>query len=159
MPTPPILLDGDIVVREERRDGAPLFVFRQMPGPDQYLTGSRDEAFSQALRFGRRLHVQVWLAEEHDLVRLDDFRDGVTSMMASIMSRLRSEFAEMPGLRLTAAQAQRFCGVHPRLCRASLDALVDDNFLCRLPDSTYGRRSELSARRPAAKGVPKDLAS
>ena len=59
--------------------------------------------------------------------------------MQPILERLRSEFLEMPGLRLTAGQVQRFCGVDPLDCQAVLDALVAAHFLCRRPDGTYAR--------------------
>ena len=66
--------------------------------------------------------------------------------------RLRAEFLEMPGLRLTVEQAQRLCGVERALCKAMLDALVASRFLSVKPNGTYGRVSEgeeLPRRRPA----------
>ena len=57
--------------------------------------------------------------------------------MQQIIDRLRSEFLEMPGLRLTAAQVQRFCGIDPGLCQTVLDALVDSNFLRKGSDGSY----------------------
>ena len=43
--------------------------------------------------------------------------------------RARSEFAEMPGLRLTPAQATRLWGLEDTMCRAVIDALVATAFL------------------------------
>ena len=72
------------------------------------------------------------------------------------IKRLRAEFAEMPGLRLTVAQVQRLCGVEPVLCKAVLDALVDAKFLCVKSDGSYMRlangeigRSQPTTRRHA----------
>jgi len=62
--------------------------------------------------------------------------------MQAILERLRAEFLEMPGLRLTADQVHRFCGVERKTCRAVLDALVDEKFLCAKADGTYARLTE-----------------
>jgi response regulator of citrate/malate metabolism len=59
--------------------------------------------------------------------------------MQAILERLRAEFLEMPGLRLTADQVHRLCGVERMTCRAVLDALVDEKFLCAKADGTYAR--------------------
>jgi hypothetical protein len=56
--------------------------------------------------------------------------------------RIRSEFLEMPGLRLTVIQLQRLCGVERVQCQAILDGLVEDKFLCANPDGTYARLTE-----------------
>jgi hypothetical protein len=45
----------------------------------------------------------------------------------------------MPGLRLTLEQAQRLCGIERALCRAVLDALVADRFLCVKSNGMYAR--------------------
>jgi hypothetical protein len=42
---------------------------------------------------------------------------------------VRGEFREMPGLRLTPAQASRLFGVEPTRCLLILDALVKDGAL------------------------------
>jgi hypothetical protein len=62
----------------------------------------------------------------------------------TVLERIRSEYTEMPGMRLTAAQIQRFCGVDQRICAAVLDALVEARFLCRHHDGTYARVTEYS---------------
>jgi hypothetical protein len=66
--------------------------------------------------------------------------------MQETLERIRSEFLEMPGLRLTVAQAERLCGVDRGLCQGVLDALVDAKFLCVRPDGTYGRLTDGSAQ-------------
>jgi hypothetical protein len=43
--------------------------------------------------------------------------------------RIRDEFDEMPGLRLTLDQAQRLWGLEQHLCRAVIDELVAASFL------------------------------
>jgi hypothetical protein len=59
-----------------------------------------------------------------------------------LLNRLRAEYQEMPGMRLTVQQAQRLCGMDRTLCQAVLDALVDANFLCVKPNGMYGRVSD-----------------
>jgi hypothetical protein len=68
----------------------------------------------------------------------------------ALIDRLRAEFMEMPGLRLTSAQVERLCGVERMLCQTVLDELVRVTFLCRKPDGTYARLTdgEVSRRRP-----------
>jgi hypothetical protein len=46
-----------------------------------------------------------------------------------LVSRIRSEFLEMPGLQLTLAQAARLWNLEPRACRDVIEALVDSAFL------------------------------
>jgi len=69
----------------------------------------------------------------------------------SVLIRIRAEYLEMPGLRLTLEQAQRLCGVERELCRIVLDALVAEQFLCVRADGTYARLADgqMSHRRAA----------
>jgi len=46
-----------------------------------------------------------------------------------IVLRIREEFREMPGLRLTPAQATRLWGLDSYSCRRIIDRLVADEFL------------------------------
>ena len=39
-----------------------------------------------------------------------------TCSREQILDRLRGEFREMPGMRLTVEQVQRLCGIEPALC-------------------------------------------
>jgi len=77
-------------------------------------------------------------------------------MQQRALERLRAEFLEMPGLRLTAEQAHRFCGVDRAACVSALDALVRENFLCAKPDGTYARTTDgrLPRRRAARASLP-----
>jgi len=59
-----------------------------------------------------------------------------------LLTRIRAEYVEMPGLRLTLAQAQRLCGVEPTLCEAVLNRLVEARFLCKKSDGAYARLSD-----------------
>jgi hypothetical protein len=66
----------------------------------------------------------------------------------TLLTRLRAEYLEMPGLRLTFEQAQRLCGVERTLCKAVFDVLVADKFLCVKWDGTYARLTEGLISRP-----------
>ena len=57
-----------------------------------------------------------------------------------IVERVRSEYLEMPGMRLTPRQLQRLCGIGPALCDAVLSALVRAEFLSETPNGTFLRR-------------------
>ena len=55
------------------------------------------------------------------------------------LRRVRGEYIEMPGLRLTTAQAQRLWGLDRAACDALLGALVDAKFLFRTRDGAFVR--------------------
>ncbi len=65
---------------------------------------------------------------QHLMPRVDD-----------MLRRIRGEYLEMPGLRLTAAQAQRLWGLERSACDALLGALVDAKFLARTRDGAFVR--------------------
>jgi hypothetical protein len=56
-----------------------------------------------------------------------------------VLQRIQGEYVEMPGLRLTAAQAQRLWGLERDVCEALLAALVDARFLSRTRDGAFIR--------------------
>ena len=56
-----------------------------------------------------------------------------------VLRRVQGEFLEMPGLRLTEAQARRLWGLDPISCAALLDALVEAHFLFRTRDGAFMR--------------------
>jgi hypothetical protein len=60
----------------------------------------------------------------------------------TLLERIRAEFLEMPGLRLTLGQAQRLWGVEPTLCKAVLDALVEAKFLRVNASGAYARLTD-----------------
>jgi hypothetical protein len=53
------------------------------------------------------------------------------------IERIDSEYREMPGLRLTLAQAARLWGLQAPQCRALLGALVERGRLVETPDGLY----------------------
>ena len=63
-----------------------------------------------------------------------------------VLQRIQGEFTEMPGLRLTPAQAQRLWGLEREVCDALLGALVDAKFLALTRDGAFIR---VDGARPA----------
>jgi hypothetical protein len=59
--------------------------------------------------------------------------------MDDVLRRIQGEFMEMPGLKLTAAQAQRLWGLGRSECDALLRVLIESNFLCRTRDGAFMR--------------------
>jgi hypothetical protein len=55
------------------------------------------------------------------------------------LRRVQGEFLEMPGLRLTEAQARRLWGLDAASCGALLGALVDAKFLFKTRDGAFMR--------------------
>ena len=56
-----------------------------------------------------------------------------------VLRRVQGEFMEMPGMRLTEAQARRLWNLDAASCHALLDALVDSKFLFRTRDGAFMR--------------------
>ena len=74
-----------------------------------------------------------------------------------VLRRVQGEFLEMPGLRLTEAQARRLWGLDAASCGLLLGALVDAKFLFRTRDGAFMRleqampvRALLKSRKIAA---------
>jgi hypothetical protein len=54
-----------------------------------------------------------------------------------LLERIRGEFLEMPGMKLTTAQACRLWNLKEVQCREALDALIADGFLFRTPSAAF----------------------
>jgi hypothetical protein len=54
-----------------------------------------------------------------------------------LLSRIRGEYREMPGLRLTFTQACRLWQLDGPTCHQVLDRLLGERFLQRTPDGSY----------------------
>jgi hypothetical protein len=58
---------------------------------------------------------------------------------AATLDRIRKEYVEMPGLRLTSRQARRLWHLDPQRCDALLRSLVEAGFLTRTQGGVYCR--------------------
>lgn len=62
--------------------------------------------------------------------------------MNELVGRIRSEFLEMPGLRLTVLQASRLWGLDEESCRRVIDVLVGSSFLRWSAPGTIARAGD-----------------
>jgi hypothetical protein len=56
-----------------------------------------------------------------------------------LYERIRAEYREMPGMRLTIEQVQRLFGIERTECKVVLDSLLKTKFLCASSDGHYAR--------------------
>jgi hypothetical protein len=139
---------GDIVVREEKREGTLVYVLHTAPGAHQRLLRSRREAIAEALASAWCHHIRAWLTDEGPhFTLLEDFR--VVTTIDDVLNRLRAEFLEMPGLRLKPEQVRRLCGIDLTSCQVALDVLVGEKFLGVTVDGHYARLTTGYQPRPA----------
>jgi hypothetical protein len=68
-----------------------------------------------------------------------------------VLRRVQGEYLEMPGLRLTHAQARRLWGLDAASCEALLTALVDANFLFQTRDGAFMRVEHAMAAKAASR--------
>ncbi len=62
------------------------------------------------------------------------------------LHRIRAEYLEMPGLKLTPAQAQRLWALDREACETLLTGLVAAGFLARTLDGAFVHRGLSSVR-------------
>lgn len=72
------------------------------------------------------------------------------SPLDALIARVRGEYGEMPGLRLTFAQACRLWQVDAATCETLLEELVREAFLYRTDNGAYIARSPTSRRQAKA---------
>jgi len=64
---------------------------------------------------------------------------AVQSSSDAIVRRIKAEYLEMPGLKLTEEQAERLWNLSRPMCEGFLEALVDSHFLLRTRDGAFVR--------------------
>ena len=69
-----------------------------------------------------------------------------------VLQRMQGECMEMPGLRLTAAQARRLWGLESDVCTALLGSLVDARFLVQTRDGRFVRSDDARMSKQSAHG-------
>lgn len=65
--------------------------------------------------------------------------DASAVVLDHVLMRVQGEFLEMPGLRVTRAQAQRLWALDAAACEAVLSALVDARFLVESRNASFMR--------------------
>lgn len=73
------------------------------------------------------------------------------ALSEQLLRRIWGEFSEMPGLRLTQAQARRLWGLDEETCTRILDLLVETKFLCRTGLHGYQRLTEGAVAFPGSR--------
>lgn len=76
------------------------------------------------------------------LERSSTIQTRPASGIATLLRRIQREYLEMPGLRLTQAQAQRLWDLDRTTCRTALATLTERGFLKRTPAGSYIRASD-----------------
>ena len=61
----------------------------------------------------------------------------------AILRHVRAEFLEMPGLKLTIAQAQRLWGIDRATCETLIEELLACRFLARTRDGSFMLRAAM----------------
>jgi hypothetical protein len=79
--------------------------------------------------------------------RVPTFLSSVAGAPDDLLNRIRGEYLEMPGLRLTPAQAARLWAVELELASALLSVLVETGFLTVAGDGQHARRGDSKGRR------------
>jgi hypothetical protein len=69
-----------------------------------------------------------------------------------LLRRVQGEFLEMPGLRLTEAQARKLWGLDPTFCNVLLRTLVDAKFLFETRDGAF---MKVDQAKPVKVDLPK----
>ena len=72
-------------------------------------------------------------------VALDQGERSHMRPSVNLLNRVRSEFIEMPGLRLRIDQAQRLWNLDRAMCESVLRSLVEAKFLRCFGDDLYAR--------------------
>jgi hypothetical protein len=97
-------------------------------------------------RNARQPRSGIAIAEVHAVLAFTNFPvPGAAPMtlayqdvaIGDALRRMKGEYLDLPGLRLTAAQAQRLWGLDRESCEALLGALVDARFLCKTRDGAF----------------------
>ena len=70
-------------------------------------------------------------------IDIDD--DNAAARFADALRRAEAEFLEMPGLKLTVAQASRLWAFDSSLCSAVLSTLVERRFLVQTRNEFFSR--------------------
>jgi hypothetical protein len=78
-----------------------------------------------------------------------------------LVTRIKSEYVEMPGLWLTPEQGARLWALERTQCEELLTELVSQHFLTMRADGKYGRMADdhTRGRLPAANAVPLERTS
>jgi hypothetical protein len=75
--------------------------------------------------------------DEHAVIASAEPGESDAPQLESLVTRVRGEYFEMPGLRVTFAQACRLWQVDVSTCELLLDQLVREGFLCKTDNGQF----------------------
>ena len=80
-----------------------------------------------------------------------------TAALSELLLRIRAEYLQMPGLKLTAPQARRLWGPDCATCDAALAALVEAKFLSRTREGLFVLTATLRSNQTCRLGARQPL--
>jgi len=99
--------------------------------------------FRSARQFGNRKHWASTFKRVTKLAQLTrtirDTPPHTTPAIRELLLRIEAEYREMPGLSLTASQAERLWGLDSRTCAFVLTTLIERRVLRQTTSGTYLR--------------------
>jgi hypothetical protein len=75
-----------------------------------------------------------------DIMQTQDIQRALPAEIFDVITRVRNEYEEMPGMCLTLPQARRLLGLDQHTCAEIMNLLTDGGFLRRTRDGRYVRR-------------------
>jgi hypothetical protein len=139
---------GDLLILSDQQPGGGYTLAVAPDGPSQLRYASYDEALEVAIRWASTSGVSIWRADDDtrfDRVEFHTSVDVRTLSFDQLVSRVRGEYIEMPGLWLTSDQGARLWSLERAQCEQLLVALVNEGFLTAREDGKYGRVTSDSA--------------
>ena len=141
---------GDVIIAPDTSSGRGFTLSVAPDGASQLWYPSFEHAVEKAFHWASSTGVAVWRADgtsRFDRIPLRNpaaFRNQDMRARSSddLLSRIRSEYIEMPGLWLTTDQAVRLWGLEREQCVHLLRTLVTQGFLIVRADGKFGRASE-----------------
>ena len=103
------------------------------------LPFSSTEGAPQTVRSAREQH---HVRGTQSLERRPTTQTNQAPAVSKVLVRIRSEYREMPGLKLTEAQARRLWDLDGDTCRLVLARLLEPRFLKYTPNGTYVRATD-----------------
>ena len=94
--------------------------------------------------------MRVALAVEVLMTALNNQERAAGGSQDRLTARVRGEYREMPGLRLTLQQALRLWQLDAPTCERVLGQLMDEGFLRRTSDGAFVAFAPESPRRPVS---------
>ena len=118
----------------------PIATLRIAEGERPLMTSSRAPALDSDLLDGVELCVTAD-QDRRSRIMVTAVRDATptTKTIRDVLLRVQGEYRDMPGLKLTEAQAQRLLGIDCDTCTLVLSTLIERRFLRRTANGLYVR--------------------